>query len=877
MTARWALVGRSGELDALHRALDDGRGGLVLCGAAGVGKTRLAGEMLRHAERTGRATAWARATRSTAALPFGAFAHLMPLAVDGLTSSFDAMRRAAADLRGFAAGRGLVVGIDDAHLLDEPSAALAHHLVTTGTAFVVATVREGERVPDAVRTLWKDELAGRIDVGPLSRAEVDELLATVLGGPVDTATRHRLWEASRGNALYLREVVLMGRDRGALADRGGVWSWEGPLGGGARLRELIDERLSGVAGEARAALEVLAVGEPLPEPVLREVLGASVLHELDGCGLLAVAAEGPRTVRLVHPLYGESLRHGLTPLRRREICGRLADLLTGDDGDGLLRRGVWSLDADRPADGALLLAAGRRAHALFDHHLAERLSRAALAAGCVDARVVLGSSLHGQRRFDEAARVLGAEPPDGAGVEMLVEWALIMSRNTFLGLGDAARAEAVLCSAETRLGPGPARDLLTAYRSYIIFLNGRMADALDVAETATSPDQNLKARFRVTMARVLPLGALGRSAESLALARVALENGGPIRDTRPMLFSELRYAQWAVCLVAGRHADMVVRAEDGLAEAVRGRHHDLYGSWVLAAGISALVCGRPRTALDRIRESLPALRRRYDPAGMLGFGLASRAQAAALLGRVDEARAAMAEWERVRHPAVHIFDSLNQLGVAWTAAAAGELSAAAQHAVAAADIACGQHHPTLELEALHHAVRLGARGLAARIARVGARTDHALAGCYAEHAAALTARDGPRLERCALSFAERDLPLLAAEAAVEASEAYRHLGRAADALRAARHLPQWQRECEDAWTPVLARVRGGSVSSPLTPRERELGELAARGLSNREIAERLVLSPRTVGNHLAHVYDKLGIAGRTELGALLTPDGGPNS
>ncbi|MGQ0572895.1 MAG: LuxR C-terminal-related transcriptional regulator [Pseudonocardia sp.] len=876
MTARWALVGRSGELDTLTRALDGGRGGLVLCGAAGVGKTRLADEMLRRAERTGRATAWVRATRSTAALPFGAFAHLMPADVDGLASSFDAMRRATADLRDVAAGRGLVVGIDDAHLLDEPSAALAHHLVTTGTAFVVATVRAGERVPDAVRSLWKDELAGRIEVGPLSRVEVDELLAAVLDGQVDTATRHRLWEAGQGNALFLRELVLMGLDRGALAERDGVWSWDGPLGGGVRLRELIEERLSGVAGPARAAMEVLAVGEPLPEPVLCAVVGSAVLRELDGAGLLAAAPDG-WGLRLGHPLYGESLRHGLTPLRRREICGRLTDALIGRGDDDLLRRGVWSLEAGRHDDGALLVAAARRAHALFDHALGERLALAAIAAGRADASVVLGASLHGQRRFDEAARVLGSHPPAGAGDELLVEWALVAARNTMIGLGDAPAAEAVLGAVEARLRVGAARDRLVAYRAYLVFLNGRMSDALAIAESANAPDQDLEARFRSTMARTLALGALGRSAESLALSRTAVDSGGPIRAERPMLFSELRYAEWAVCWVAGRYAEMERRAQDGLADVVRGGHHDLYGTWVLAVGVSALVRGRPRTALDRIREALPALRRYYDPAGMRGFGLASLAQSAALLGRVDEARAAMAEWERVRHPGVHIFDALNQLGAAWTAAASGELSAAARRAIAAADIAVGQHHPTLELEALHQAVRLGARGLAARIARVGARTDHALAGCYAEHAAALAAGDGPRLERCALRFAELDVPLLAAEAAVEASEAYRHRGSAADALRAAGLLRRWRDACEGARTPVLAREPGGAARSLLTPRERELAELAARGLSNREIAARLVLSPRTVGNHLAHVYAKLGIAGRAELGALLTPVGGPNS
>jgi DNA-binding CsgD family transcriptional regulator len=51
----------------------------------------------------------------------------------------------------------------------------------------------------------------------------------------------------------------------------------------------------------------------------------------------------------------------------------------------------------------------------------------------------------------------------------------------------------------------------------------------------------------------------------------------------------------------------------------------------------------------------------------------------------------------------------------------------------------------------------------------------------------------------------------------------------------------------------------------LTAREREIATLAASGLSNREIADRLVVSPRTVENHLARAFVKLGVTSRREL------------
>ncbi|NKE62781.1 helix-turn-helix transcriptional regulator, partial [Lentzea sp. PSKA42] len=65
--------------------------------------------------------------------------------------------------------------------------------------------------------------------------------------------------------------------------------------------------------------------------------------------------------------------------------------------------------------------------------------------------------------------------------------------------------------------------------------------------------------------------------------------------------------------------------------------------------------------------------------------------------------------------------------------------------------------------------------------------------------------------------------------------------------------------CEGARTPILRALDESPVVANMTGREREIAELAARGLSNQEISERLTLSIRTVGNHLTRLYGKLGI------------------
>ena len=82
----------------------------------------------------------------------------------------------------------------------------------------------------------------------------------------------------------------------------------------------------------------------------------------------------------------------------------------------------------------------------------------------------------------------------------------------------------------------------------------------------------------------------------------------------------------------------------------------------------------------------------------------------------------------------------------------------------------------------------------------------------------------------------------------------------------ARRASELAARCGDVRTPGLLLSTG---TEPLTRREREVAALAAAGASSREIAARLVLSVRTVDNHLQNVYGKLGVTSRDELARVL--------
>jgi predicted ester cyclase len=100
-----------------------------------------------------------------------------------------------------AEGRRLALAIDDAHLLDPASATLVHQVAADGTACVLVTVRSRDAVPDPILALWKDGPGDYVEVQPLAQHEVEGLVERVLGGNVDGASLHKLWNATRGNVF----------------------------------------------------------------------------------------------------------------------------------------------------------------------------------------------------------------------------------------------------------------------------------------------------------------------------------------------------------------------------------------------------------------------------------------------------------------------------------------------------------------------------------------------------------------------------------------------------------------------------------------------------------------------------------------------------
>ncbi|HTX68698.1 MAG TPA: helix-turn-helix transcriptional regulator, partial [Thermoleophilia bacterium] len=199
-------------------------------------------------------------------------------------------------------------------------------------------------------------------------------------------------------------------------------------------------------------------------------------------------------------------------------------------------------------------------------------------------------------------------------------------------------------------------------------------------------------------------------------------------------------------------------------------------------------------------------------------------------------------------------------GMAWAALAEGDPPAAQRIALDAAQDP--RTRPYAAAELTHDALRAGApaREIAPRLARLRTRTDSPLAAAYAEHADALVARSGSALLAVVDVFADIGALRLACECAADAARFFADEGRADSARRAAAQADKLHL---GGRRPHLGDIDGPSIE--LTRREAQLVDLASRGLSNAEIADRLVLSTRTVESHLYNAMKKLGVTDRRDL------------
>lgn len=281
-------------------------------------------------------------------------------------------------------------------------------------------------------------------------------------------------------------------------------------------------------------------------------------------------------------------------------------------------------------------------------------------------------------------------------------------------------------------------------------------------------------------------------------------------------------------------------------------------------GGAQLAAGQVTDAASTFEASAEFMRQLALP-GRLVWSLAGAVQASAQAGHRARSDRLLAELDAVRTPE-RLLEGEVERARAWNALAHGAVSRARQILAAAAATAGAAGMIAMELGLLHDLVRLGDATDRERVTFVADRVEGALAVARHDHMVAVIDRDGPALDAVAEHFEQLGADLLAAEASAHAATAHARRGRDRSATASRRRALELATRCQGARTPALDGLGAGAA---LTEREREIATLAAGGLGNRAIAAQLFVSLRTVENHLAHVYTKLGVTGRDGLAAAL--------
>ncbi|MER6434571.1 LuxR family transcriptional regulator [Streptomyces sp900105245] len=873
---QWPLAGRKDELQRISQAWQNQRTKvLLLTGPAGVGKSRLADECLTQAVRGGWRGARATATAAAAAVPLGAIAHLLPPSVD-MSDPVRAFSQVAAVLAGPQRNLRWAILVDDLHLLDTSSAVLLRQLLDSDGIRLIATIRSGEPVGEAVQALTGGDRSYRIDLGAFDQRQTEEVLQAALSGPIGQRTVHTFWAASRGNALYLREMVQGAVAASTLSSDGEIWELaKGGLPSTPRLVELIGSRLAGAEAEDRELLELLALCEPLSLEDAATVVHPQSLTNLESTGLIQMRQDRRRTtVALAHPLYGEALRADMPALRRRELI--LAQVKrTKAHGarrrEDSLRLATWELAASGTADPQLLVRAAILASHSHDYEqVITLLEGLPDDAHTYESHLLNGNALLQVGRWEAADTVLARAEALAGGEAQKVAVTLHRTWSLFWVAGRTEAALQVNAASYQKAADAKWQRVLKLNEASLLILSGNVPKqdhaVLSDLDAHFAGEPSIPAWSMAALAKAHLLGQTGRLNEAVSFGQQAYSAHRDIDETA--LGSLIPAAQLVAVSYAladvgqldkSRQAtDIILAATEGTDNALtwtwasyfRGRTEWLAGDIAVARGWFAQTIARSRA-------------HRYVPS--LFRALAGLAACAAVLGDLEASASAIEEMAGYSPMGSHAGEEY--LGQAWLYAAHGDIGQARATLFVAVEKAKLAGDITSEIILLTDIARLGgAKEVTERLAALADACDGAFARARARFATALAADDASQLQAVADELQVIGANLLAAEAANAAAAAWQRAGNARRATAAANQAAACAINCKGAHTLLL---NAAQATAALTHREREVALLAAAGTASKEIAEILHLSVRTVDNHLQHAYSKLGITARRELAAVL--------
>ncbi|WP_017199293.1 LuxR family transcriptional regulator [Arthrobacter sp. M2012083] len=874
------LVGRDAELDlAMEILRQEGAGAVLLVADPGIGKTALAAEI---AARLAGEMVVMRVHGSPAlsAVPYGVLApYLLDLPVEQATSPVAILREFWSQFEKRRGGEGarLLLIVDDAHDLDEGSTQILAELVTAGWARLVATSRPRPGLPAALLQLWYDGLAERLELHPLDKQTVTELAEKTLGGPLMSSAAEVLHSASEGNPLLLHCLLEDSKSEGNLVRRNGVWLLTRALSGsGESLAEVVRNRVLRTSEAEREAMYIIALSEPVPAAVLDTQVGRDTIRALMDSRLVLSANGAGGPLRMWHPMYSEALRKIVSPARSLQIRQRMEQQLPTEPStaEGLLRQVSWALDCGADVDDERLLRAAFLAAKLLQNPLA------IAAAGKVRsealrprARAVMamvhyndGDYRSAIRLLEEGSGFLDDDPSRPLGAGLL--WA---ASRTAAGDQSADIVADARTAAKALIGERETSDPVVqhverqarALELAVLANDGRyeeLHDGLGRFEEAIRHDGPNRAMDRIFLLAMQcelltveghPVQALEAGREALLL----LEN-----DNDLLYFSDFVLLRYTLAALESGDWEAAATALDRYAAGSAMGLIYFGGGIEALKGMSLLRQGRLEQATELLTPAVEALRVR-DPLQLRSLGNALAFYAAAKSGNTVPARRLESEQGAAAGAFVEALAELFRLaGQELLSKGTGlqKLSRLPES---------GDLHrlPGILMQNLVLRAELGDVQAMESIQETASSMDGGWAAGWQSMAVAQLRGEGQGLVNAGNLLAASGMPGPAAVAFDKAAETFDAEGKRPEARQAAVLRDVSEASLGDALVHDPHTEADRSV--PLTRREQDIVALAVSGLTDRQIAEKLMVSVRTVEGHLYRSYAKLGIRRREDLGS----------
>ncbi|WP_284977700.1 AAA family ATPase [Arthrobacter sp. fls2-241-R2A-200] len=922
------LVGRDGELGlALDILRQDGVTAVLLLGESGVGKSAMAAEIAARLE-PDMVVMQIHGSPALSGVPYGVLApYLEDLPVGQATSPVSILREfwSQFEKRRGEAGSRLVLVIDDAHELDDHSTQIVAELVTAGWARLVATSRPRPGLPAALVQLWYDGLAERLELRPLDKDGVAELAAKKLGGTVMASVVDVLHAVSEGNPLLLQCLLADSRAEGQLVRRNGVWLLARPLtGGGELLAEAARNLVLRASQSERDAMFAIALAEPVPAGMLEPYVGKDTIRSLTENRLVLATDGAGGPLRIWHPLYGEALRHFISPPRSLHIRERLAPDLAGElPMEGLLRRVSWALDCGADVDDDTLLQAAFHAAKRLENPLALAAARQVRSEALQPrARAVMAMVHYNDGDYRSAVDVLGADcgflqggaadDVDGAAavgvglhaglLDVCLLWA---ASRAALGhaskdiLADARATVGNLVAGRAESGPvvRRLRKCIEALELAELAREGRFEDLAASLETfqgnaeTESTDRGAEGLFLLAM-RCEALIAQGRPVAAQEAGREALSMVEERQDDVLFLgdFVLIRYALAA--LESGDWDSAEAAMADFAPGSVAGPVVFGGGTHALT-GLSLLRQGRVEQASKVLTPAVEALRV-ADPLRLGGFGDALAFYAAAASGDTAVAERLAGEGPTREFTSggsayvealAGLFRIAGQAHLEHRAKSASSMysddRAPSQSGVSSRRGAEGtsglrqlqelessgrlDRLPGVKFQNVVLRVELGDQAAMESVRETARTVEGAWVAGWRSLADAHLSGAGQGFVSAGNELAAAGMPGPAALAFEKAAVTFDAEGKRPEARQAA--VLRDVSEANLGTAPLPNAHSDVDRTVPLTRRERDIIALAVAGLTDRQIAQKLMVSVRTVEGHLYRSYAKLGIRRREDLGA----------